>query len=68
VILGRRRDGTIDRQAARRALQMVDPKRISSIEVLKGVKAMERFGPSGENGAALIRMTPASVHGEEERR
>src|SRR5215204_1600622 len=41
-ILGRRRDGTIDRAAAQDALITLDPKLISSIEVIKGEPAIER--------------------------
>jgi hypothetical protein len=54
AVLGRRHDGTIDRQAGQRALQVLDPRRIVSIEVLKDIQAVQRFGPSGSNGAVLI--------------
>ena len=54
VILGRRADGTVDRDAAQRALQHLDPTSISSIEVLRGESAISRFGPAARDGAALF--------------
>jgi hypothetical protein len=67
VILGRRRDGTIDRAAAQDALKTLDPKLISSIEVIKGEPAIERFGRGASGGAVLITMVrPAAT--QEERR
>lgn len=54
--LGLRDDGTIDRDAARRALARIDPRTISSIQVLKGDVAVRRFGPGAAEGVALIEL------------
>ena len=54
AIVGRRRDGTIDRLAWRRVLRELDPASIESIEVLKEVPAIRRFGPEGKNGVVLF--------------
>jgi hypothetical protein len=56
--LGRRDDGTIDRDAAQRALARLDPRTISSIQVLKGDEAVQRFGPAAADGVALIELVP----------
>jgi hypothetical protein len=56
--LGRRDDGTIDRDAAQRALARLDPRTISSIQVLKGGEAVQRFGPAAADGVALIELVP----------
>jgi len=52
VVLGRRSDGTVDHVAAARSLQQLDPKRITSIEVIK--EASNRFGPDGVNGVVIF--------------
>ena len=60
VRLGLRPDGTIDHEAAGRALSKLDPNRIESIEVLKGEAAVARFGPGAHAGAVLISTRPDS--------
>jgi len=65
VLLGRRRDGTIDHAAAQEALKTLDVKLISSIEVIKGEPASERFGPGASDGAVLITMV-RPANGREE--
>lgn len=52
--LGRRGDGSIDRDAARRELTRVDPRTISSIQVLRGESAVQRYGPAASDGVVLI--------------
>jgi outer membrane receptor protein involved in Fe transport len=56
VILGRRDDGTIDPEAAGRALARIDPHTIASIQVLKGESAVRRFGPAASDGVILFDM------------
>ena len=60
VILGRRADGTVDMDAAQRALRSVDANLISSIETVKREPAMERFGSGPFEGALLITTRPAT--------
>ena len=52
--LGRRADGSVDRDAAQRELARLDPRTISSIEVLKGESAISRYGPGASDGVVLI--------------
>jgi hypothetical protein len=56
--LGLREDGTIDHSAAQHALSRIDPRSIASIQVLKGVAAVERYGLAASNGVALIELIP----------
>ena len=54
VVLGRRDDGTIDHEAAGRALAKLDPRTITAIQVLKGESAVQRFGTSASDGVVLF--------------
>lgn len=65
AILGRRRDGTIDRAAAQDALSALDATRITSIEVMKLVPALERFGPIANDGAVLFTLMRPATRREE---
>ena len=58
IIFGLRPDGTVDHDAARRALGTIDPTQIESIQVLKDSLAVARFGPGAHNGAAIITTRP----------
>jgi hypothetical protein len=58
VKLGLRPDGTVDHEAAQRALSKLDPNRIESIQVLKGEAAIARFGPGAHQGAVLFVTRP----------
>ena len=57
IVLGLRSDNTIDHDAARRVFARIDATTIVSIEVLKGERAMQRFGPGAHEGAILITTT-----------
>ncbi|HEV7990911.1 MAG TPA: hypothetical protein VGP25_03755 [Gemmatimonadaceae bacterium] len=54
VPLGLRPDSTIDQEAAAKALALIDPKLIVSIQILKDATAIPRFGPGAHAGVVLI--------------
>jgi hypothetical protein len=54
AVLGLRPDGTVDHDAAGRALGTIDPNQIVSIQMLKDSIAIARFGPGAHAGAAII--------------
>jgi hypothetical protein len=56
--LGLRADGSIDQDAAKRALSKVSCRQVVSIEVLKGAEATTRFGPHVPDGVVLLVTTP----------
>ena len=65
IVLGLRPDNTIDHVAARRALARINATTIVSIEVLKGERAIQRFGPGAHEGTILITTTkPGSARPE----
>jgi len=54
VALGLRADGTVDHAAAAKMLGQINVRAIVSIEVLKNMTAIARFGPAAHQGVVLI--------------
>ena len=62
-VIGQRSDGSIDHMAAGQWLRTVDPRRIVSIEIVKGADAVRRFGPNARNDAVLFSTAADSSRG-----
>jgi hypothetical protein len=54
VVLGLRADGTIDHDAAGKAMREVDVKSITFIQILEDATAIARFGPGAHQGVVLV--------------
>jgi hypothetical protein len=54
VPLGLLPDSSVDHTGALRALQEIDPARITSIMILKDATVPERFGRAGHDGVVLV--------------
>lgn len=54
VVLGLTKDLTVDDSVAGRAMSQLDTDDILSVEVLKGERAMDRYGERAHNGVVII--------------